>query len=195
MCAGLIAFAATFAYFGSKLQTPTKEEAFFPQTHLFERTKNEIQDGFQAAATQNLVPVAAVMGIKLDRTGFDRWDPGAFRGKVQYDDNFDISEPSVRSAIEDFCGNLETAHCDGKCDSDYPDLLVVDGTFKCPIRDFNQWYNDANPAPATQASELSGDAFNTAIRNYWNMLALSRSEIAGNAWVRRRPTSVFGDRL
>ena len=135
--------AVAFAYFGSNLEPPSREEQFFPDEHLFERATKEILNNFSSASDASLVEVAVVFGIDtVDRSGFDRWLPAAHRGSAIFHSGVNMVGIRERDAFVKTCERLRREACGSAqpaCLAGLPDKIAVEGTLSCPLEEFHSW--------------------------------------------------------
>ena len=96
----------------SQLEGLSEQEKFFEDSH-FMRKAFDYQHFFYGGNINTLTAPQLVWGIhpRMDRSGTDPWKADDV-GKVQYDDEFDLSPTDTQQFIYDICQELLTQHTD-----------------------------------------------------------------------------------
>merc|ERR1719183_679967 len=109
----------------SKLEPPVEAEKWFSSDHMQEYAKMQ-----------------TIWGVKeLDREAdnFNPYIPSENRGKVVYDDSFDIYKDSTQNAILDACTLMNAKTCNAQgCEGG---KLFRPSTVICPLAEFHTWHN------------------------------------------------------
>lgn len=145
-------WAAVMIWQTSKLEPPTKAEAFFPDDHMSTGIIDIMSEEYLGAGAASYQTGALIFGLKsLDRSKFDRYNPDFDRGIVSFDDDFDIYSKKNQLYLLNVCQTLEEQVCRvlDKSDGNYLEActgkehkLVRSGTLNCWIREFHAWHKD-----------------------------------------------------
>eukprot|EP00164_Ancoracysta_twista_P001242 GFYU01001629.1.p1 GENE.GFYU01001629.1~~GFYU01001629.1.p1 ORF type:complete len:1046 (-),score=368.07 GFYU01001629.1:102-3239(-) len=180
----LIAFAALLAtaiYYVSLLRPPQKQEMFFPDNHMIAKFVNW-QDEFGSSADDEVVKTQITWGIsRMNRDGIDRWD-SRDRGKVEWDNSFDLTDPAAQTYILNVCAAAKTASC--SADGCIGGTLVNKGNTDCFIDGFKTWMEANYPAegfPAPQNVALARftefSALDSTLRDYKQQIGVRSGRI------------------
>ena len=110
----LIGYMAQATYFTLQLSPPNEEEQFFPADHMFTGLQNRLTDNYMGGAESSYSKMSMVIGIKseeIDRSMYNQYYPDINRGKVIYDDAFDIYPKANQDALVELCDTISKQVC------------------------------------------------------------------------------------
>lgn len=100
---GLIIFS-TWGVF--QLSLPTEPPSMAKPSHFLKKTMKNLFDDFPAGDDGNSIEVSLIWGLKkVDSSDADYYDPSD-KGKVVYDNDFDVSPPENQLRILKICSDL-----------------------------------------------------------------------------------------
>ena len=139
---GLLVFGVTGAMYGLQLETPTEQEQWYPQKHMFTQIFDSLSNDFLGAQDNAYENVQLTFGIKdIDRSSYNIYEPGKNRGKPVYDRNWDLSEPSCQKAFVKMCQDIPRFECKSKACKP-TSRLARDNTTECFMIDFRVWADE-----------------------------------------------------
>ena len=149
--ASFIALMAVGASMAAKLQTPAKQEQWYPDDHVMQAFSNNRQR-FMSSDEDRVVMVDLFWGLRdMDIGGVDRWNPRE-RGKLILDGAFDASSEAAQTHLRDVCDAVKNATCDAEgCVGGGLVRNGADGVVVCPMEAFEAYLaanGRAFPTPA-----------------------------------------------
>ena len=105
-----------------------------------------MSENYNQGAEEGAIKVHLMFGLKgIDKDGLDQWDPNEL-GKLEYDNDFDLSTTANQNRLKQICVDLRTKN-----------EIVLDGKVECWIEDFETWLTAGNGTGSFPSASLNSD--------------------------------------
>lgn len=150
----LTVYMCLSAWWASQLEPPLETEKWMPSNHMMEEAF-DMNDEFFSGSADSYAKLHVVWGMKglnekdynpydppcscTKKTGCTGWEysPPDCRGRVIYDEDFDLFAPQTQTVIKDTCSSLASWPCDApKCEYG---LLIRPNATTCFLNNFESW--------------------------------------------------------
>ena len=138
----LIAYGIVGVVYGIQLETPTSQEAWFPDAHMLQKAQFMLSSDFLGSDDAAYASISINLGIAgIDRSDFNEFIPPKNRGHAIFDDNFELANPSCQRAIVRMCDDIPLFECDASA-CEPTGLIARKDTTSCFMKDFRVWSNE-----------------------------------------------------
>merc|ERR1711968_263184 len=108
------AYVAQGLWFAMQLRTPTEQEKFFSDDHMFSSVTDRLSNDFISGADSNYITLYTTFGLRdLDRSKYNPYEPNQDRGVVSFDEDFDFAgSRDAQKCFLKLCNEMRALRCD-----------------------------------------------------------------------------------
>ncbi|CAI2362894.1 unnamed protein product [Moneuplotes crassus] len=144
----------------TQFEPATEVIQMLPDSHYVTKLTNSLRNDYNTGENDNTIQISFVWGVKgINKDGVSSWD-AADRGKIIWDDTFDMSSPTNQQRILTICDDLLNSS------------LVKDKKVTCWVKDFLIYASGSNPPTTISQSsfytQLQAYLATTEGQNYYN---------------------------